>query len=543
MLEDLLSDPAAPPETYLYLGRALHALGEFPRALAALTDYVRLKPKNPQGYFFSGRTLLAMGENHRAAGALIKALKLHPRNIQIMALLGIAYLKSHHSAQAVSTLEEAVETAAARNIPSPEQQRIYHAYINALIIRGIKLCRQENYELGVQMLCFVKDNGASLPLLHLELGRACREMGRLEESLDHYAEALALAPKDRRIRWFHTSILMALGRSSEALKEIDEIRESNKLLGDPSVPELPWNSGTVDLYLARSFMERGEWRRAADACKALLKRLTKDQSFTRALGPLHAMYAEALRNLGDFPAALNHLALAQKIDNDRLEYQYERWICAWEGEDQKALQKAIAHLKALNGDQNLIGLFEIMYWARYDEDDQKVIALLQSGIRGQGPNPDLMYYLGERYLKIGLPDLALSWFRKTREVLETQETLPRDKAGVLERSILGEIAALQALAAEEEPGAADSPHRETVKDLGGAFERYLHRWPDNYAIRREWALLLVRRKNYALAVKELEALLARAPGNPSLRRLLASVYQKLGRSREALVFQPKTGYN
>jgi tetratricopeptide (TPR) repeat protein len=352
ILEQLLADPAAPPETYLYLGRALHALGDYERAIAVLNSYIRLRPRNTQGYFFAGRTLLAQGQNNRAVRSLYRAFKLNPRNAQVLTLLGVAHLRSRHSIQAVAVLEQAVETAAALKLPPTEQQRIHRAYINALLIRGIKLCRQGDYEAGIRMLCFVLENNADLPLLRLELCRACRETGRLEAALKHYSRALEFAPRDRRIRWYRAAVLMDLKKRSEAVGEILRLRAGTRP-GQPKEPDQPWNSEAVDHYLARSFLEMGEWRRATEICKTMLKRSPS--------GAVHAMYAQALRNLGDLRAALNHLDRARKITGDRVEYQYERFLCGWEGKDREIMKGAIARLKTLGAGPEIIGGFESRY--------------------------------------------------------------------------------------------------------------------------------------------------------------------------------------
>jgi Flp pilus assembly protein TadD len=73
-------------------------------------------------------------------------------------------------------------------------------------------------------------------------------------------------------------------------------------------------------------------------------------------------------------------------------------------------------------------------------------------------------------------------------------------------------------------------------ELQGAYEQYLNRWPDNYGIRRDAALFLVRRGVFPQAAAELECLLAWEPANPTLRRVLAYTYRKTGRYREAAIF-------
>ncbi|MDR1058049.1 MAG: tetratricopeptide repeat protein, partial [Treponema sp.] len=225
ILGELISESEAPPEAWLLLGRSFHALKNYSRALAAYNDYLKFRPRSGQGYFFAGRTYLTLGMPYRAVPFFKKALDREPRGVYTMAFLGMAYLRSKHSGLAVEMFRRAVETAAEDRLPEEPARRLYRAYLNALLVRGVRLCRAEEYVLGIQMLRFVLDNGqggeggeAGIdgPFLRLELGRACREMGRLEEALEHYSRALEFSPHDRRIRWYRASILMSLGKNSEA---------------------------------------------------------------------------------------------------------------------------------------------------------------------------------------------------------------------------------------------------------------------------------------------------------------------------------------
>jgi tetratricopeptide (TPR) repeat protein len=568
LLEELISAFEAPPRAYLYLGRSFHAEGDYSRALAAFNDYIRLESGAWEGYFFGGRTYLTIGMPHKAMPVLRKALELNPENPAVTAMLGMACLRARHSAEAVDLLQKAVETASEAELPRTEQRRIYRAYVNALLVRGIRLCRNEEYDLGIQMLRFVLANsdakeedgkrrgkkdrreGGGSTLLRLELGRACGETGLLEEALEHYTEALNRAPGDQRIRWYRASILMSLGEKTEALKDIERIRAV-----DSGLPDLPWNSELVDLYMIRAFLETGEWRRAADACRDWIKR-------RGGSAMVHSLYAEALRSLSDYTAALNHLERAEKLEGRDLYLWYQTILTAWEGENWKILGRALRMADSLKGDGDIVKRFSILLEAKTGKDDEKIIGLLQNAIRTLGPEPELMYALGERYLKTGLPRLALSWFRKTSGIRERHE-----------RSRLGEIAALEALilepegglpppgkkdgggagkrekgfqgllaAAERQAGKAERPKggeaagNSRAEELRTAYDGYVRLWPDNYVIRRERALYLVRTFEYEEAVPELEALLTWEPSNQSLRRVLAYGYRKTGRFREAAVF-------
>jgi tetratricopeptide (TPR) repeat protein len=478
------------------LGRSLHALKDYSRALAAFDDYLKLRPKSSQGYLFAGRTYLTLGLPYKAVPLLRKALEYNPSDPQVMAVLGMAYLKSRHSQAAADVFQRAVEAA-------PKDKRIYRAYLNALLVRGIRLCHIEEYNLGAQMLRFVLENGGvDGPYLRLELGRATRELGSMGEALEHYTKALKFAPNDRRIRWLRASILMALGNTAEATKELDRIR-----LKEPGVPELPWNSELVDIFMIRSFLEAGEWRRAADASGDWLR--------SRGESPMvHALCAEAMRNLHNYEAAHNHLLRAIEAEPDELEFYYADILVSWEAKDFKALRRALRGAKSLGGDESLLRRFTILLESRTSTDDQKILALLQDAVRKLGPEPELMYALGAAYLKIGLLPQALGWFDKALNLKPGHE-----------EAWLGKIAALEAEETQDE-----------AHPLEEAYNSYLERWPDNFSIRRERALFLIRSCKYAEAAADLEKLLVWEPSNPSLRRVLAYAYRKTGRYREAAVF-------
>ncbi|MDR1803732.1 MAG: tetratricopeptide repeat protein [Treponema sp.] len=518
LLQELISETDAPPEAWLLLGRSLHALGDYSRAIAAFNDYIAQNPRSPEGYLFAGRSYLAAGLPYRAVPFLRKAVENNPAPAA-KALLGVAYLKSRHSEAAVQTLQEAVETA-------PDNKRIYRAYLNSLLVRGVRLCRAGDYELGVQMLRFVSENMPEAgmpdnPFLRLELGRAARETGNLPEALEHFTQALRLAGDDRGIRWSRVGVLMAMGRNGEAKEEIDRIRSSGAW-----VPDTPLNRELVDICVIMAFLEAGEWRRAADSCGAWLK-FRDDRPLIRAF------YAEALRNMGDFKAAHNHLHLALKAEPDKLEFWYADIMVSWEAKDYKSLKKALKAAKSLGGDAAIIKRFSVLCQARTSDDTKGNITLLQNAIRTLEPDPELMYALAGAYLKIGLLEEAVSWFEKTI-VLKNDH----------EEAWLGKIAALEAIAAAESsefrPGEEKAPEsrsdKEAASALGAAYEAYLEKWPDNSSIRRDRALFLIKTLEYAEAASELEKLLIGAPSNFSLRRVLAYAYRKTGRFREAAVF-------
>ena len=496
ILEDILArQETAEPEVLLLLGRAYHSLQQYPRALAVFRDYIQLEPGSPQGYFFAGRTYLALGMGQHALPLLKKALSFRPEEPQILGLLGIACLKSRRSRDAVEYLQKAVEL-------DPNNQKLYRSYLNALLVRGIKLCRQGETDLGVQMLQFVLENGLKTPLPHLELGRLYRESGQLRQALDHYTAACQLAPEDPSIRWYRATLLMALGQHEEALLEIETIRD----LGG-EVPELSWNAELVERYMVRSFLAEGAWSRAAQACGVWLRKRGPDPM-------IHAMYAEALRNLGDLESANNHLSKALEISGQQVELRYAQLMLAWEREDLVTLQKTLNILQKMQADPAIIQRFRALYNDKISEDDKQVIAQLQQAIRNTGPSPELMFALAQRYFHIGLPDLAEGWYTRTIQIQSQHE-----------RAYLGSIASLELLVQNGDSG--------SVQNLIQKYASYLDKWPDNRIIRREYVLFLVKQQFFKEAEPELENLLTWDSTNKTLRRLLAYVYRKNKRYRDA----------
>jgi len=526
ILTNLISETDAPSEAWLLLGRSFHALKDYSKALAAFNDYIRQRPRSGEGHMFAGRTYLTLGMPYKAVPFFRKALEKNPGSSAIKALLGTAYLKSKHSQAAVEILEEAVEAA-------PANKRIYRAYLNSLLVRGIRLCGIDDYDLGLQMLRFVLENGSEVgmsdsPFLRLYLGRAARETGNLQEALDHYTEALKLTGDranntgDRRIRWARASILISLGKNTEARMEIEKIRSRGA-----DVPELPWNSELVDLFMIRSFLESGEWREAAASCRNLLKR-KKDskQDGRQGLSMVHALYAEALRNMRNYKTSHNHLQRALEEEPENLDFWYADILVSWEGKDYRSLNKALRAVKSLGGDPNILNRFSILCQTRTSDDPFKIISLLQNAIHSLGPEPELMYALGEAYLKVGLLEEAMSWFQKTLSLKDNHES-----------AWLGQIAAMEAIL---ESSGSDARNRRQPpvhsRELGSLYASYLERWPSNAGIHRERAMFLIKTFEYAEAALELEKLLVWEPSNPSLRRVLAYAYRKTGRYQEAAIF-------
>ena len=496
-LEGILSSTDEVPEALLYLGRARHALGDHAKAISCFNEYLRIKPRSFAGHFFAGRSYLALGIPKKAVLLLNEAIKHRPEDAEALALLGIAYLKARRSASAVEILERAVHVV-------PNDQRIYRAYINALLIRGVKLARSGDPVIARQMLGFVVGNGLDEVLPRLELGRLYREAGDMEAALFQYQKAIALAPNDFQLRWYRASVLMALGKSAEAHADLDVLRSSGE-----DIPKISWNAELVDRFMLRSFIEQGDWKRALLACREWLKVRGSDAS-------VHAIFAEAHRQLGNLDSAENHARKALELSPKESALHYCLIPILWEKNDWSQLADELRAAKSAGCDSEILLRFQALLTTKTEKDDKKALLIVQEAIRRTGPAPALMLALAQTYVRLDLDDLALPWFDKTIALEPNNET-----------ALLGRIEVLELMENASESSSG--------KKLLEAYRLYFTKHPEASETGRKYALLLVKRNLFKEAAHELELLLVRETENRSLRRVLAYTYRKSGRYSEAVV--------
>ncbi len=502
ILEDLaargLADPGAGPagdgadrgghpEIYLFLARAWHAEGMFPRAATCARAYIRQRPDDGSGWFFLGRTLLADGQVSRAVGALKKSLETNPQSVDARALLGMAYLKARKPSIARAVFEDALSLA-------PDDERLNHGYRNALFVEAVRAYKRGDAESSRQMLTFLINNDIDGVVPRLYLAHALRDLGYLQEALGEYANAASFAPDDESLRWYPVPVLLALGMTEEASAILASLGAEGE------IPEL--SAEVVSLRIVKSNLDAGNWAAAAEAARSCIKQ-------NGGSAQAHALMGEAQRNLGNAERAINHFNRAAELDRENPAPRYGILMVHLGSRDWVSLRRELAKAERSGADPDTVRYYGALCDANLDGDPAAVLPVLQDEVRRHGAVGELMLALARTYFRLGLADLAVGWY-----------------ARVVEGDPANEVARIGHIACLEELGDA--------RALTRAYSEYLASWPDNSDIRGDYYRHLEGQENWEGAADQAEVLLGQGAAGVSERQL-ALYRRKAGQFRKAAI--------
>jgi len=501
ILGTLVAGGEAPPEALLYLGRSHQALGELGRAIDAFRAYLRSGGDEAKGRFFLGRAYLAGGLHAEAAKALRKSVEADPSKASSWALLGATELKLRKSGAAVAHLEKAVGL-------SPQDPRVYRGYLNALFVRGIRDFLRGDSELAAQTFGFVADNGFDSTALRLWKARALRDLGRDAEALVDCEAALAQSPGDPSISWLKAGILLDLGRRKEALALAEKLGLTG--LGGRQGPA---DRASLDMLRAASAFKSGDWKAAATAALSALREGTEIPQSARA--GLHAMAAESLRMTGNPARAREEAEKAVAADPRSPELSLNLAFALFDLDHHDETLGEIARARSLGAEAADCDYLEALCCSRRGERNEWALAKLQERLHGDSraglaPDKRHLFALGECLYRGGRPDLARGWFEKVVELD------PGHELALLYRISVGESLGDATLRAH-------------------ACKDYLARFPDNIAIRWEYAELISGKGDWKTVAKLLEEGLPWAGSSSSYRRMLARAFRETRRWREGAV--------
>jgi tetratricopeptide (TPR) repeat protein len=488
---ELLSENDGPPEAFLLLGRARHAMGQHGAAILAYQAYLDRGGEAAAAFFFSGRSFLAMGLPGRAAEILQRCAELAPNSAQCLGLLGYALLKQGRASKAVDVLMRAVELA-------PEDGRIYRGYLNALFVSAVRCLSAGDADMALQMLSFVIDNGLEgLPPL-MYRAKALFRMGRWEEALEAYDLIISRSGPDAALLMGKALALGALGRTREAQALWDDLRGSME-----GLPEsLPALQGYPALT-AISALQRGLHREAADAALEGLRSAPRD-----AL--LHALAGEAYRALGGQAKAANHFKRALEVDPGNAGVRSALAASLWALGDLEGLEHELRALGRSGGSQDIVQYYSLLLESTRSEASPELLRRILKGIEAMGPDPELMRRAAEAAWDIGSPSLALPWYRRLSDI-------SKPDPGLFGRL----IDCLEELGPPEE--------------LEQAYQRALQSLPTEVGLRLRYAAKLLAVERWEDAYAQYEAALPQLQDKARCLRSMALCLRKAGRFREAAV--------
>lgn len=243
---------AANKDSYqAYLGRAryLNNSGERSRAWEDVRQAARLAPDKPEVILTVAELEFLGGAPDKARAELERGLKVNPGNVPLLRTLAWVELKQNHRDRALEVLREglkqvpdsadlqvALADLVVENGPSPEVTELLHKLQKQSIEPGILECLQSRLLL---------QQGQVLPALDLlhqaaaqlrspawqaqvaYLQGQCQELlGDLQEAIVSYRRAVNRNPSWTGARQALAGVLLASGRSNEALLELRPIREA-----------------------------------------------------------------------------------------------------------------------------------------------------------------------------------------------------------------------------------------------------------------------------------------------------------------------------
>jgi tetratricopeptide (TPR) repeat protein len=490
-LLELLSEYDELPDAYLYLGRSYHSLGDSSKAIQAFRVYLDRGDKPAAGYFFLGRSYLALGLPRQAFYCLQKSLEYSPDSPQALGLLGYACLRLKKSSKALEILERAIRLA-------PADARLYRAYLNAVLVNGIRKLNQGQYDLAEQMLRFAIENGLQDIHARLYHAHALCGLSLWARALEEYDRCIIESPEDPAIRMRRAIVLAAAGRVDQANEEWRNLKKE--------IPNLPGESPAPDnmpVYTALTELERGEYRRAANAA---VEGLRKDPKHPM----LHALAAEAYRNLGSNEKAANHFRRALEQDKDNPDLRSALILVLWSMRDYAAVRRELSGLSRSGGDPGVIEYYSLLCQAKTQAPSIDMVPKLLKAIEKRGLDIELMETLADVAFKLGRPELSMPWYEK---ILEAEPHREEER--------LAYIACREALGPPEA--------------LEEAYLDYLELYPDNADIRREYADKLRGVGRWEDAAREYQALIPFEDSGGGLSRIIALCLRNCGKYREAAI--------
>ncbi len=475
------------------LAVAYSANCDYAAALREIDEALRLKPDAGDAYYFRGVLLMYRSRWDEAAAALARAAELSPNDPAVHAALGQAYREIGRTAEADAAFARAaaLSEAALKDRDKADDPQAIAAHADALLSAG----RFEEAEAGFRRAIDLGQKRNLRPdrlaWLHRALGRAYWDIERWQEMAEAYRQASELSPG---LHSDHSALAVAyrgMGQTDQAVAAYQQ-----------ALALLPCDANTHDL-LADLYRELGRNEEALAEYRLAAQYDPEDLTAWHAIGQLleeqgqveeaQAAYAQAVA------AAESHL---ERNPHDAATASMLGLMYLLQGDAERAipvLQQAVA-LKPTADNRYALG--NAFYDAGRYED---ALNEYQAALAADPRHFDSAVRLGDTYEQLSRTDEAIAAYRQALTIREDADV----------HAYVGML-----LARQGQVETAEAEYRASL------------RLADNVLAHLGLAELYQRAGKADQAIAEYEAAL-RLQDDPATRFGLARLYEAQGRLEDA----------
>ena len=196
---------------YFRQGKEASHKGDYPRAVEAYTEAIKLWPESDAAYNNRGNALNNLRRYEEALQDFNRAIELNPKNDAAYNNRGYALNDLGHYEEALQDFNRAIEL-------NPKNDAAYNN-------RGYALNDLGHYEEALQDFNRAIELNPKNDAAYNNRGYALNNLGRYEEALDDLDKAIGLGPDDEAPYRHRGNAKTALGRHEEALKDFNKAIE------------------------------------------------------------------------------------------------------------------------------------------------------------------------------------------------------------------------------------------------------------------------------------------------------------------------------
>jgi len=344
------------PNVRSNLAGALMRLGRIDEAIAELREAIRLKPNYAQGHLNLALALSAGGDHAGAEKSCREALRFQPNYLLARQTLAAELNALGRPREAETTLRQALAQA-------PRDLRQVAALEHNLAVSRKML---GDYAGALRLLESAKAKASDMPAVDYNRGNTLQELGRLDDAVVAYRQALAHNPLDMLAHRDLNGLLYRLGDDEAFLRSYDDAAALYPEAGALPIAKAHYLFLKGDHERARTYFERAirlapESVTPHDGLGLILARqgafdaAIREHETAVAMEPDNAPawrnFGETLLRAGDPEKALEALGRAGRIEPDN------QFVLAYRGLALRMLNDP--REQVLNDYENFVRIYDI----------------------------------------------------------------------------------------------------------------------------------------------------------------------------------------